>query len=92
MRIEMDCPKGKNVITKEGNMIGVMTGVEIETEEWDVKTIMIDVEVDMIDPLELEELLIDETRIGVPIDLIALVGDIVQLSVSSSELRGALSP
>jgi len=90
MTLEVGCLKEKNVITKDGKMIGSLIGADIETETWSVPIIKIDIEKDMIEPLGLEKSLIKGTKIKMTTDLIDLVGDIVQLKVTVSELKEQL--
>jgi sporulation protein YlmC with PRC-barrel domain len=87
MTMEVGCIKDLSVITKDGKMIGTLNGADIDTEDWTVPTVKIDIEKDMVEPLGLEKSLIKGTRIKLSTDLIELVGDIVQLGVTTAELR-----
>jgi sporulation protein YlmC with PRC-barrel domain len=90
LTIEVGCLKEKNVITKDGKMIGTLIGADIETASWSVPTIRIEVDKDIIRELGLEKSMMKSTKIKLSTGLIELVGDIVQLSVNLKSLREAL--
>ncbi|HUV24983.1 MAG TPA: hypothetical protein VMW26_06115 [Methanomassiliicoccales archaeon] len=90
MAIEVGCLKEKDVITKDGKMIGSLIGADIETENWSVPTIRIEIEKDLIKELGLEKSMMKTTKIKLSTGLIELVGDIVQLSVDFKNLKDAL--
>jgi sporulation protein YlmC with PRC-barrel domain len=90
MTMEVGCLKEKNVITKDGKMIGTLIGAEIDPETWIVPFVKIDIEKDMIEPLGLEKSLIRGTKTRLSTELIATVADIVQLNVNLADLREAL--
>lgn len=87
MPIEVGCLKEKNVITKDGKMIGTLIGADIETKDWSVPTVRIEIEKDIIKDLGLEKSMIKSTKIKLSTGLIELVGDIVQLSVDIKNLK-----
>jgi sporulation protein YlmC with PRC-barrel domain len=90
MSLEVGCLKERDVITKDGKMIGVMTGAEIDSESWKVQTVAIDLEKEMIKPLGLEKSMLKGTKIKISTSLIGLVGDIVQLNVDFKYLKDSL--
>lgn len=90
MSLEVGCLKEKDVITKDGRRIGVLTGAEIDAESWKVQTVIIDIEKEMIEPLGLEKSMLKGTKIKISTSLIGLVGDIVQLNVDFKYLKDSL--
>jgi sporulation protein YlmC with PRC-barrel domain len=90
MTIEVGCLKEKGVITKDGKMIGNLIGADIDTDNWSVPTIRIEIEKDLIKELGLEKSVMKSTKIKLSTGLIDLVGDIVQLSVDLKNLKDAL--
>lgn len=90
MNLEVGCLKEKNVITKDGKMIGSLIGADIDSETWNVPSIRMDIEKDMVEALGLEKSLIKSTKIKMSTDLIELVGDIVQLKVTAVDLKEKL--
>jgi sporulation protein YlmC with PRC-barrel domain len=90
MTIEVGCLKERSVITKDGKMIGNLIGADIETENWSVPTVRIEIDKDFIKELGLEKSMMKSTKIKLSTGLIELVGDIVQLSVDLKSLKDAL--
>ncbi|NYT12045.1 MAG: hypothetical protein GKC03_05765 [Methanomassiliicoccales archaeon] len=90
MTIEVGCLKERSVITKDGKMIGNLIGADIDTENWSVTTVRIEIEKDFIKELGLEKSMMKSTKIKLSTGLIELVGDIVQLSVDLKNLKDAL--
>ena len=90
MTFEVGCLKQMSVITKEGKMIGTLIGADIDTENWSVPTIRVEIEKDMVESLGLEKSMLKGTKIKLSTGLVELVGDIVQLNVKLAELKNSL--
>ncbi len=87
MTLELGCLSEKDVLTKDGRKAGVLVGANVETSDWTVPTISVEVNKDLVEKLGLKKSLLKNPRIKLRTDLIAVVGDVVQLTIPLGELR-----
>ena len=90
MTIEVGCLKEKDVISKDGKKIGIMIGADIDTTNWSVPTIRVEVDKDIVKELGLEKSMMKSTKIKLSTGLIEVVGDIVQLTLNVKSLRESM--
>ena len=85
--MELGCTDEKEVFTKDGRKIGILVGAKIDTNDWTVNSIIIEVTKEMIIELGLKKSMLKSPKTSVSTSHVSLAEDIVQLNVTLSELK-----
>ncbi len=74
---------GKKVIGSNGNILGEVSGVELDVSSWKANYLYIDVSEDTAKELGIKSSFWSATTVCMPITVISQVGDVITLNVSS---------
>jgi sporulation protein YlmC with PRC-barrel domain len=85
--MELGCIEEKEVFTKDGRKIGVLVGAKVDTDDWTVHSIMIDVTKEMVMELGLKKSMLKSPKTSISTRHVSLAGDIIQLNVTLKELK-----
>ncbi|MDD1772176.1 MAG: hypothetical protein LUQ09_04580 [Methanomassiliicoccales archaeon] len=84
--MELSSEEKKRVISKDGRELGTLAGSTIDTTKWTVLSIMVDVPKEQAKVLGIKKKFLKPVIINVSTDLIAVVGDVIQLRLDMKEL------
>jgi sporulation protein YlmC with PRC-barrel domain len=84
--MELSSVDKKRVISKDGRELGILAGSTIDTAKWTVLNIMVNVPKEQSKVLGIKKKLFRPVIINVSTDLIAVVGDVIQLRLDMKEL------
>jgi sporulation protein YlmC with PRC-barrel domain len=84
--MELSSEEKKRIISKDGRELGTLAGSTIDTTKWTVLSIMVDVPKEQAKVLGIKKKLLKPVIINVSTDLIAVVGDVIQLRLDMKEL------
>ncbi len=84
--VKADKLSGKKVIGSNGNILGEVSGIELDLASWKANYLYIDVSEDTAKELGIKSSFWSATTVCMPITAINQVGDVITLNVSS--LRG----
>jgi len=84
--MELSSVDKKKVISKDGRELGMLAGSTIDTSKWTVLNIMVNVPKEPAKELGIKKKLFKPVIINVSTDLIAVVGDVIQLRLDMKEL------
>ena len=84
--IEMGCLESKNVITTDGRMIGVLTGAYMDTSNWSVTSLVVELEKDVVSELNVKKPLLRTAKVTVPTSTVLNIADVVQLNTDMANL------
>jgi len=84
--MELSSVDRKRVISKDGRELGVLHGSTTDTEKWTVLHILVNVSKDAAKELHMKKKLFKPLIINVSTDLVAVVGDVIQLRLTMKEL------
>ncbi|MCG7844877.1 MAG: hypothetical protein MIO90_05545 [Methanomassiliicoccales archaeon] len=84
--MELSSVDKKRVISKDGRELGILAGSTIDTGKWTVINIMVNVPKEQSKVLGIKKKLFRPVIINVSTDLIAVVGDVIQLQLDMKEL------
>jgi len=87
MTLELSLADRKDVITKDGRKIGALVGANVDTKNWTVITLVVEVLKDVIEDLEVKKSVLKLPRISLRTDLVGVVGDVVSLNVDLKSLK-----
>jgi hypothetical protein len=87
---EMSSEVRKHVITKDGRNLGEMVSYNIETSNWSVNSIIVELHRDMIKPLAVKKPFLGRAKIRIRTDVIGSVGDVIKLSLDLDALKAHL--
>jgi len=92
MAIELSTTDKKPVITKDGRNVGVMTGCDMSTETWKVDELFVTIPKDIAKDLKVKKGFFKSTAmIKIRTDQVAVVGDVIQLSIDYTMLKKHLT-
>lgn len=84
--MELSSEEKKRIISKDGRELGTLAGSTIDTTKWTVLSIMVDVPKEQAKVLGIKKKFMKPVIINVSTDLIAVVGDVIQLRLDMKEL------
>lgn len=85
--MELGCVEEKEVFTKDGRKIGILVGAKLDTDDWTVHSIMIEVTKEMVMELGLKKSMLKSPKTSISTSHVGLAGDIIQLNVTLDELK-----
>jgi sporulation protein YlmC with PRC-barrel domain len=89
MRISDDSLRGRTVISADGDAIGSLAELFIDSTEWRVESVRIELRKDIADRIGATRTLLHRGMIELPVGFIQSVGDAVVLSIDVDKLREA---
>ena len=90
MRLSDENLRGRTVIAADGQAIGEVNALFLDSDAWRVESILIKLRKDVADQLGATRGIFHAGTLEVPVRLIQSVGDAVVLSVPAPELRQIL--
>ena len=90
MRLSDENLRGRTVIAADGQAIGEITGLFLDSEAWKVKSLRVKLRNEVADQLGATRGMFHAGTLEMPVRMVQSVGDAVVLSVASDELRQAL--
>jgi sporulation protein YlmC with PRC-barrel domain len=92
MRISEDDLRGKTVIAADGQAIGQIISLALESETWSVEAVQVALRRPTAERLGAPRSIFQRGAIEIPVRLVQSVGDAVVLSVPVDGLRQLLPP
>lgn len=89
MRLSDESLRGRTVISADGNAIGSVAELFINSSDWRVESIRIELQKDVADRIGASRTLLHRGTIELPVSFIQSVGDAVVLSIDVEKLREA---
>lgn len=84
--LEMGCLESRNVITTDGRMIGVLTGAWMDTSNWTITSLVVELEKQVVDELNVKKPLLRTAKVTLPTSIVMNIADVVQLNTDVSNL------
>jgi len=85
--MELSYTEEKEVITKDGRKIGNLVGAMVDTDNWTVNSIMVEVTKEMVIELGLKKSMLKSPKTAISRELVDISGDIIRLKVTLGELK-----
>jgi len=85
--MELSCTEEKEVITKDGRKIGNLVGARVDTDNWIVNSILVEVTKEMVIELGLKKSMLKSPRTTISTELVSISGDIIQLKATLEDLK-----
>ena len=85
--MELGCTEQKDVITKDGRKIGYLVGARVDTGEWKVSSILVEVTKEMVLELGLKKSMLKSPKTAISTELVDVSGDVIQLRATLEELK-----
>jgi len=85
--MELSYTEEKEVITKDGRKIGNLVGATVDTDNWTVNSIMVEVTKEMVIELGLKKSMLKSPKTAISRELVDISGDIIRLKVTLGELK-----
>jgi len=92
MRLSDESLRGRTVISADGNAIGSLAELFINSSDWRVESIRIELHKDIADRIGATRTLLHRGTIELPVSFIQSVGDAVVLTIDVANLREAHRP
>ena len=90
MRLSDSSLRGLTVLGANGQVIGSIAGMFVDSATWRIETLQVKLRTDVADQLGASHDIFHSASIEVPVRLVQSVGDAVILSVSAQGLREVL--
>lgn len=90
MRLSDENLRGRTVIAADGQAIGEVASLFLDSSSWQVESLQIKLRKEVADQLGATRGIFHSATLEVPIGMVQSVGDAVLLSVSAGELRQIL--
>ena len=87
MRLSDESLRGRTVISADGSAIGSLAALFIDSADWRVESIRIELQKDIADRIGASRTLLHRGTIELPVSFIQSVGDAVVLSIDVEKLR-----
>ena len=84
--LEMGDLEDRDVITNDGRVIGTLTGAWIDTNNWQVASLVIELRKEVVDELNVKKPVLKAARINLPTSYVERVADVVQLNTDMGGL------
>jgi len=91
MRLSDENLRGRTIIAADGQVIGEITTLFLDSEVWAVESLQVELRKDSADAIGANRTVFHPGSIEIPVRMVQSVGKTVVLSVPSSELRQVLS-
>jgi sporulation protein YlmC with PRC-barrel domain len=91
MRLSDENLRGRTVIAADGQVVGEVTALFLDSEAWRVESLQVELGKDIADQLGAERGMFHAGTLEIPVRLVQSVGDTVVLSVPVDGLRGVQS-
>jgi sporulation protein YlmC with PRC-barrel domain len=85
--MDLGCTEEKEIITKDGRKIGHLVGAKVDTDDWSVHSIMIEVTKEMVLELGLKKSMLKSPRTTIGTDMVSTSGDVIQLNITLDGLK-----
>jgi sporulation protein YlmC with PRC-barrel domain len=89
--LELGCLESKNVITTDGRMIGVLTGAWMDTSNWTITALVVELEKDVVEDLNVKKPFLRTAKVTVPTSTVLNIADVVQLNSDMTNLGTILA-
>ncbi|NLI74360.1 MAG: hypothetical protein GX369_06290 [Euryarchaeota archaeon] len=89
--LEMGHLDERDVITSDGRLIGQLKGAWIDTNNWSVSSLIIDLKKESVDELNVKKPVLKAARINLSTNHVKRVADVIQLNVDMSGLSTSIS-
>jgi sporulation protein YlmC with PRC-barrel domain len=90
MRLSDENLRGRPVVAADGQVIGDVSAVSIDSDQWKVETVRIKLRKNVAEQLGAAHDLFHSAIVEVPVQMIQSLGDAVVLSVTAIDLRELL--
>jgi sporulation protein YlmC with PRC-barrel domain len=87
MRLSDDNLRGRTIIAADGQVVGHVTALFLDSDTWRVESLQVQLGKDIADQLGAERSMFHAGTLEVPTRMVQSVGDTVVLSVPVDELR-----
>ncbi len=77
---------GLELSGKDGRDVGTVGDVILDNEEWDTHFLLVTLKKDIIETLDIEKSLLSKTKLGIAMDHIESISDIIILDKSAEEM------
>jgi sporulation protein YlmC with PRC-barrel domain len=91
MRFSDAALRGRTVISAEGRALGQVAGFELDSEDWRLSAITVDLSSDIADELGAPRSLFHKAAMSIPAGQLSSVGDAVLLRASVAQLRARIA-
>lgn len=81
----------KDVVSSDGKILGKMTGMWINTTNWNVEHLIVEMDKNTAEKLDLKKKMLRSTKTALPVRYVEVVSDVVKLNSTLEELSGSLT-
>jgi sporulation protein YlmC with PRC-barrel domain len=89
--LEMGSFEEKDVITTDGRYIGVLKGGWVDTSNWTVTSLVIELDKAAVDELQVKKPALRSAIVTIPTSYVGNVSDVIQLNSDMATLSNAFS-
>jgi sporulation protein YlmC with PRC-barrel domain len=89
--LEMGCLESKNVITTDGRVVGVLSGAYVNTSDWTISSLVIELGKEVVSELNVKKPLLRTAKVSVATSIVKQVADVVQLKIDMAGLSTILA-
>ena len=90
MRVSDDNLRGKTIIAADGQAVGEVVALLLDTETWSITSLQTKVRREMANKLGASRSIFHASTVEIPVNLVQSIGDAVVLSVATDQLRQLL--
>ena len=90
MRLSDENLRGRTIIAADGQVVGEVTGLFLESDSWQVESLQAKLGKDIADQIGVDRSIFHAGTLEIPVCMIQSVGDTVVLSVSAHGLLEVL--
>jgi len=90
MRLSCENLRGRTIIAADGQVVGEITAVFVESDTWRVESLQAELVKDIADQIGADRGLFHAGTVEIPVRIVQSVGDTVVLTVAIDGLREAL--
>ena len=90
MRLSDDNLRGRSVIAADGQNLGTVTALFLDSERWQVESVQVKLRKEIADELGADRSVFHAGTLEIPVALVQSVGDAVILNVPTLQLRQVL--
>jgi sporulation protein YlmC with PRC-barrel domain len=84
--------EGINVVSSEAKIIGQVSGIEIDLDQWKVTDLRIQLSDEMIEYLGYKKPFLGHVEIRLAVDAVKSIADVVSINKPVTELREVIEP
>jgi len=88
MRLSDDNIRGRSIIAADGQVVGEITALFLESDTWRVESLQAKLGKDIADQIGADRSMFHAGTLEIPVHMVQAVGDTVVLSVPIEGLRG----